>query len=819
MGDAATTGLTARRLPEIVTGRWLAFVHDTPLDILLTDTRHLPAKKGVVFFAIAGANHDGHDYISFAYQSGVRTFIVERGLDHQKWPEANFWQADSSILALQELASYKRQLYKLDVVGITGSNGKTIVKEWISAIVQGQRRVVKSPKSYNSQIGVPLSVWQMNATHDLGVFEAGISMPGEMERLASIIRPTIGLLTNLGSAHDAGFISREAKLREKVKLFAHADTIIYCADHSLIDSLMRSEFGGKKLLSWSSSGADALISIVHRDNRLEVSGALGSCSMSVPFSDRSSLENIGHVIVLMQYLGLDHDLVQKEIAKLRQVRMRLELKEGVQQTYLIDDSYNNDLSGLRIALGFLAQQQQYPRKTLVLSPIEQASVSGEALYGEVAELLNEYGIHRLIGIGPEIRQYLRHIPQETVFYDSLEDYFAMRPAFGQEVILIKGARHYHLERVVADLQQKRHDTCLEINLEALVHNLNVYRQRLSTGTRLMVMVKAMAYGSGIREIAQVLQHQKVDYLGVAYADEGVELRKNGITLPIMVMNPSPDSFPSIISHQLQPEIYDLHQLQEYILAFDDPSMTKPPIHIKLETGMHRLGILPEHYADLITLLSENNVPVAGILTHLAGADEPGHDAYSHTQVAKFLDGYHKICRGINAQPVRHVLNSPGLIRFPQYHFDMVRLGIGIYGFDASHEIQQLLRVVATLKTYISRIATVDEGATVGYGRTWTAARPTRVATLPVGYADGYRRLYSNGVGKVYLNGQLVPIVGKVCMDMCMIDVTDVSCHVGDEVIIFGQQPSIQMLAEWADTIPYEILTNVSSRVRRTYVSE
>ncbi len=818
MGDDTGNKLTASQLPEIASGRWLTFVEDRPLERLITDTRHLPESDGAVFIAIDGANHDGHHYIDQAYTAGIRTFVIEKKVAIQQWPEANFWLAPSSVGALQQLAAFKRNQYAIDMIGITGSNGKTIVKEWLSAILQDKRRVVKSPKSFNSQIGVPLSVWQMSGAHDLGIFEAGISKTGEMSALEHVIKPTIGLLTNIGSAHDAGFNSRKEKLQEKIKLFKDSKAIIYCADHPMVDRELKAAYHDKKLIAWSTSPGESGIDIAYRENTITLDGALGQYSLTSPFTDKSSLENLSHIVVLLRHLGFDFSFIQQKILGLTQVKMRLELKEGIHQTYLIDDSYNNDLSGLKVALGFLARQKQYRKKTLILAPIEQASESDDALYIEVAKLLSEFDVNRLVGIGSLITNHLGDISLEKEFYPDLETYFRNKPKFTQEVILVKGARNYHLEKIVADLQQKRHDTLLEINLEALVHNLNVYRQRLKPETKLMVMVKAMAYGSGIREIAQVLEHQKVDYLGVAYTDEGVELRKNGITLPIMVMNPSADSFELIDEYRLEPEIYDITQLEAYINHFKN-SGSKPGIHLKLETGMHRLGILPHQMDDLIDLLSENEVPMAGVLTHLAGAEDPQHDNYSHAQVKQFLEGHQKISSVLKNRPLQHVVNSPGVLRFPEYHFDMVRLGIGIYGFDSSEEIQGLLREVGTLKTFISRIEIIEEDESVGYGRAWKASQRTTVATLPIGYADGYRRVFSNGIGKVGLNGRLVPVIGNVCMDMCMIDVSGVACKVGDEVIIFGQNPTIRDLAEWADTIPYEILTNVSARVRRTYVSE
>ncbi len=818
MGNETGYQLTTGQLPGIVSGRWLAYRNNIAIGQLITDTRHLSQVSEGVFFAIKGHNHDGHDYLQDAYDAGVRTLVVEHNIDLERYPDANIWLADTAVNALQKIAKYRRGSFDMDVIGITGSNAKTIIKEWLSAILQTSRHIVKSPKSYNSQIGVPLSVWQMNETHELAIFEAGISQPGEMKNLAEVIQPTIGLFTNLGSAHDAGFSSRQQKLQEKLVLFASASAIVYCADHVMVEKEIRREYPHKDLIAWSSGGLKAEVHVNYDSSVMHFSGRFGHFDIVAPFTDPSSLENLTHVIILLRLLEFQPEEIDQEVRTLKQVKMRLELKEGLNRTYIIDDSYNNDLSGLRVALEFLSRQNQYFKKTLVLAPIEQAAQDDAEVYRKVASMVNEFSLDRLIGIGDPIRKHLTIASAEVEYYDDVVSFLHDLPNFDQEIILVKGARQYHLEAIVAALQSKRHDTVLEINLEALVHNLNIYRAKLSSGTKLMVMVKAMAYGTGIREIAQVLQHHKVDYLGVAFMDEGVQLREAGISLPIMVMNSTPDQFALLSEYNLEPEIFSIDQLRHFIEHFSGID-NAPPVHLKLETGMHRLGIDSAELEDLVKLLSENEVAIAGIMTHLAGADDPLHDQYSHQQAETFLKAQKVIANAIGQQPLRHVLNSPGMLRFPQYHFDMVRLGIGLYGFDAANEINDQLRVVGTLRTYISRIEELEAGESVGYGRIWVAKRPTRVATLPIGYADGYRRAYSNGIGKVLLAEKLVPVIGSVCMDMCMIDVTDVPCEVGDEVVIFGEEPTIQDMAAWANTIPYEILTNVSDRVRRTFISE
>ncbi|MEM8894432.1 MAG: bifunctional UDP-N-acetylmuramoyl-tripeptide:D-alanyl-D-alanine ligase/alanine racemase [Bacteroidota bacterium] len=818
MGNDAGDQMITNQLAEIVAGHWLAQDVDRPIGQLITDTRNITNSADAVFFAITGSNHDGHDYLGAAYQAGIRTFVVERDVNIDEWPGTNILRTSSSVAALQQITKHQRGKFDIPVIGITGSNAKTIIKEWLSAILQTLHHVVKSPKSYNSQIGVPLSVWQMNGTHQIAVFEAGISQPGEMSRLGNVIQPTIGLFTNLGSAHDAGFESRQQKLKEKLLLFESAKTIVFCADQAIVNEEIRSIYSNKNLISWTLEDQFAEIQISKKGGLLTFTGILDEFDINIPFTDSSSVENLIHVIVLLRLLDISVAQIQKEISSLKQVKMRLELKEGLNRTYIIDDTYNNDLSGLKVALEFLNHQKQYEMKTLILAPIEQASQSDDFVYQEVVSLIKAFAIDRVIGIGEPLEQHLVVKGVEAQFYPNLSSYFDQPPVYEQEVILVKGARKYHLEQIVSSLQSKRHETVIEINLEALVHNLNIYRSRLKSKTKLMVMIKAMAYGSGIREIAQVLQHQKINYLGVAFVDEGVQLRKAGINLPIMVLNSSPDQLALLSEHDLQPEIYSLDQLKGFIENSSD-TLILPPVHIKLETGMNRLGIISSDWDALGILLSENKVTVAGIMTHLAGADDPAHDQYSHEQIELFIKGSSLISKSIGQQPIRHVLNSPGILRFPEYHFDMVRLGIGIYGYDAANELSEQIRTVGTLRTYISRITSVKKGESVGYGRSWLAKRPTKVATLPIGYADGYRRSFSNGVAKVLVRDGLAPIVGSVCMDMCMIDVTDIDCHEGDEVVLFGERPTIQDLADWANTIPYEILTNVSDRVRRTFVTE
>lgn len=804
-------------LPDIIDGDTLHHSIDTPIVQLLTDSRKAHRYSESLFFAISGERHDGHAFIKELSQKGVKQFVVEREGDIPDF-EGNIILVDNSLQALQKLATYHRKRFDIPVVAITGSNGKTIVKEWLFNMLSPLLDVVRSPKSYNSQLGVPLSVWEISSKHQLGIFEAGISQPEEMEKLESIIQPDLGILTNIGTAHDEGFESRQQKLQEKLKLFQHCDKIIYCKDQELKSlELMNKGF------SWGSTDDCDLhvTSLISRDGASLVDAKLDDHNyrLIVPFSDQSSLENVLHCIAFMAYKGYDEPTIQAGLNRLQKVNMRLELKRGINHCYIIDDSYNNDLAGLQIAVDFLSTQKQQAKKTIILSDIPQSGMLLEALYQKAAEIINTANANKLICIGPKIAQHKNHFPEGSDFYADTKEFLDRCDfsQFSQEIILVKGARVFEFERITKRLEEQVHGTLLEINLDALTANLNFYRSKLSRSTKLMVMVKAFAYGSGGLEVANLLQYHQVDYLGVAYTDEGVTLRKGGIRLPIMVMNPSVDTFEKLTLFDLEPEIYSFRILEQYVRYLKG---SKSGIHIKLDTGMRRLGFTIDEIDELCELLLLNpNLEVKSMFSHLAGADQPEHNEYSIQQANLFNKMSTEIIKKLGYSPIRHLLNSPGILRFPEYHFDMVRLGIGLYGLEANNQDQDQLQSISSLRTIISQIKTVKAGETVGYGRKGKAKSDMTIATIAIGYADGFSRSFSNGNGEVWINGVKAPVIGNVCMDMTMVDVTGIEVSEGDEVEVFGPHISIRELADQVDTIPYEILTNVSQRVKRVFYTE
>jgi len=816
--------LTFSQLQTIIKGRPVQFVQPLPVVHLLTDSRKLSQPTGTLFFAIRGRYNDGHKYLAQLYGQGVRQFVVEQGESEalkQAYPEANILQVADSLQALQQLAAWHRTQFSIPIIGITGSNGKTIVKEWLAQLLSPDERVVKSPRSYNSQLGVPLSVWQLEPNHSLGIFEAGVSQPGEMEKLQQVIRPTLGIFTNIGSAHDEGFISREQKVAEKLKLFEAVDLLFYCSDYSLVHKAVEAK--GIKAFTWSrkqpadltitattTAGHRTIVVYTYRGEKQR---------LAIPFTDEASVENALHCLAVLLYRGLPLSEMQDRLDRLHPVAMRLEMKEAINGCYLIDDTYNNDLGGLAIALDLLAYQPQRGTRTVILSDLLESGLPEEKLYGQVAALVQAHDVQRLIGIGPTIGKYSALFQVPAAFYASTADFLAQfsPPDFRNEVVLVKGARVFAFEKIVHAFQQKVHGTVLEVNLDALVHNLNFYRARLQPDTKLMVMVKAFAYGSGSFEVANLLQFHRVDYLTVAYADEGVQLREHGITLPIMVMNPSPDSFVKLRQFNLEPEIYSLELLQALLNTLEgEPSK----IHLKLDTGMHRLGFTEEDFDALFSLLAQHpQVQVVSTFSHLAGADEALHNDFSQLQIANFRRMAAEVEARLNYNVIKHVLNSAGIVRFPEHQLDMVRLGIGLYGVEATGAEQEALRPVSTLKTTVSQVKHIRQGETVGYSRKGIADVNKTTATIAIGYADGYDRRFSNGVGQVLIKGRLCPLIGNVCMDMCMVDVTGLDVQAGDEVIVFGAQRPLTELARQIGTIPYELLTNVSARVKRVFFSE
>ncbi len=814
------------KIAEITDAKILSFHADTAVHYLLLDSRKIISPANSIFFAIKGIRHDGHLYLPALYKKGLRFFVVEKsaGIQAAEFPGATLWEVPDAIAALQKMVAWHRSLFSIPVIGITGSNAKTIVKEWIAQLLHKNFRIVKNPKSYNSQVGVPLSVWELNEQHTLGIFEAGISLPGEMERLEPIIQPTIGLFTTIGPAHDEGFKNTEEKIAEKIKLFAHAEIIFYRKDHAEIHRALSSL--NKTLFCWSDKEpADVQITHLekagkHTDVTLVYTGE--SVHLRLPYADDASIENILHCVCILLYFKIPAADLQERLNALLPVAMRLELKEGVNGSYIVDDTYNNDLSGLTMAINFLVQQKQRSKKTIILSDLLESGIEDHLLYGKIAALLKEKNISRIIGIGKNISRHQELFQQSNPsFFETTEAFLAQLTSdqFSNELILIKGARVFAFEKIVRLLQQKMHGTVLEINLDALAHNLNFYRSQLKPGTKIMVMVKAFAYGSGSFEVANLLQFHRADYLAVAYADEGVALRENGISMPVMVMNPSYQSFDTLLRHQLEPELYSFKILNEF-LEYLKENNTNATVHLKLDTGMHRLGF-EEKDLDLLLekLISNSSLKIASIFTHLAAADEAVHNSFTYSQLEKFNRMADRIEARIGYPTIRHAVNSAGILRFPEAHMGMVRLGVGLYGVEANGLRQEALQTVGTLKTIISQIKHVPAGESVGYSRKGIAEKPTTIATIAIGYADGYDRGFSNGKGKVLINGTLCPIIGNVCMDMCMVDVTHAEAAEGDEVIVFGENPSIVELSKLIGTIPYELLTGIGERVKRVFYTE
>ncbi|CAN5900133.1 bifunctional UDP-N-acetylmuramoyl-tripeptide:D-alanyl-D-alanine ligase/alanine racemase [soil metagenome] len=800
---------------------------------LLIDSRNLTHTDGVLFFAIKGERHDAHEFLPAIYGKGIRNFVVNElpANAEMEFPEANFLVVGNTLDALQTLAAHHRKQFTYPVIAITGSNGKTIVKEWLWQLLRDDFSIVRSPKSYNSQVGVPLSVWQMEATHNLAIFEAGISRLGEMEKLQSILKPDIAVFTNIGTAHDENFTGKDQKSAEKIKLLKDAEIIICCKDDAAVFTKIK-EAASSKIFAWSrKTKADLQIARITKEkNETVIQGIANNnfSSIRIPFIDDASVENAIHCWAVLLHLGINNETIASRMPLLIPVAMRLELKEGVNNCSVINDSYNSDLGSLSVALDFLNQQQQYPKRTLILSDILQSGKEEKELYKEVAQLIKGKGISRLIGIGEAISG-MQHIfgEMEKTFYPSTADFLSdyHHGLFHNETILLKGARVFGFEAISKIIQQKAHETVLEIDLNALVHNLNYIKSRLNPGTKLMVMVKAFSYGSGSFEIANVLQFHRVDYLAVAYADEGIELRKAGITIPIMVMNPEEQSYDAMIRYHLEPEIFSFRVLQ----LFDDaakryrirhPDQPPVPVHVKFDTGMRRLGFDEADLNELIVRLSNSrDLVIRSVFSHLAASDENAHDEFTQRQVKLFRAMSDEMSKHFTYPVQRHILNSAGILRFPDAQFEMVRLGIGLYGIAATKEEQKNLKNVSTLKTTISQLKNIPKGETIGYSRKGFAKEPMKIATVPIGYADGLSRKLSNGAGKMFINGKPVRIVGNVCMDMCMLDVSGINCSEGDEVIIFGEQHSITDLANDMGTIAYEVLTNVSRRVKRIYFQE
>ena len=824
-------------IKDIVQGSFLQFRRNDPVEHLLLDSRRLIFPDTSLFFSLKGPRREGSLFIEELYRRGVRNFVVQEPLAAAglpAFPEANIILVKDCLAALQQLASWHRRQFSLPVIGITGSNGKTIVKEWLNQLLEDEFYIVRSPKSYNSQIGAPLSVWQLNEAHELAIFEAGISRRGEMRRLEAMLRPTIGLFTNIGEAHSEGFDSRMEKAGEKLQLFAHAELIIYNKDQpeteKALSEWMQVRPAAPTLFSWGRSGEATLVIL-----SLEKNGGTTTISaryegqeftVNVPFTDEASLENILHCIAVLLHFRQPVEQIRRNLQRLSPIAMRLELKSGINHCSIINDSYSADLSSLSIALDFLSQQQQHTRRTVILSDFLESGLDEAALYLQIAHALRQRQVDRLVGVGSRISAFAAVIGKgfsgETIFYPSVDhfkkDFHHLH--FRDETILIKGARVFEFEEIDRLLSQQIHQTVLEINLNAMAHNLRQYRQLLQPTTKMMAMVKAFAYGSGSYEIANLLQFHGVDYLGVAYADEGVALRKAGIRMPIMVMNTENSSFDSLVQYNLEPVIYSFSLLRHFDKWLKKEGLGQFPVHIELETGMNRLGFPPDEIEELGLALPHTAFKIQSVFSHLAASEEAQQDAFSRHQGASYLAAVAKLQDVIFYPFLRHIANSAAIVRHPSLQLDMVRLGIGLYGIDSADSHGLDLLEVSTLKSTIAQIKHLHEGDTVGYNRRGIAHGGSLIATVRIGYADGYPRSLGNGAGKMWVKGRLAPVIGSVCMDMTMIDITGIpDLREGDEVVVFGNELSVNQLAHWAQTIPYEILTGVSQRVKRVYFEE
>jgi len=824
---------SSNEIAEIIDAR---IISDNSLDLeikdILVDSRRLISPDQCMFFALNTTRNSGHKYINGLYKKGVRVFVISsHGNDFKKHSDAVFLHVENTLTALQKLAAKHRSFYDIPVIGITGSNGKTIIKEWLFQLMSPPRKIVRSPKSYNSQIGVPLSVWQMNIKHELAIFEAGISEPEEMQNLQKIIKPTIGIFANIGEAHDENFINTRQKIGEKLKLFTKVDVLVYNSDQKeLQEVIIKSEILDTiKTFCWGSSDNCDLhiLEVEKEEKQTKILGIYrdNRCSITIPFTDDASVENAIHCWSTMLLLEYKQNTIEEKMLALAPIAMRLELKEGINNCTIINDAYNSDFNSLSIAIDFLNQQNQHRNKLIILSDILQSGRNEVDLYTEVASLLEKKEIDEIIGIGPAINRQSDKFIIKKNFYKNTTEFLQSYPFgnFNNQTILLKGARIFEFEQISRILQQKVHETVLEINLDALVANLNHYKSLLAPSTRIMAMVKAFSYGSGGFEIANILQFHQLDYLAVAYADEGIELRKAGITTPIMVMSPEEYAFDTMIRHQLEPEIFSFRALKllEKTIKRNAIPQNKPvKIHLKLDTGMHRLGFEESEIDDLLKRLKKNPlIYVQSVFSHLAGSDKPELDDFTLMQIECFTKMSDRIMSEFDHEVFRHIVNSAGIKRFPQAHFNMVRLGIGLYGIDTIKQEQNQLQYVANLRSVISQIRNVKKGDSISYNRSFIAENDIRVGIVSIGYADGLlRSLGNNNVG-LLVNNQLAPVIGDICMDMCIIDLTNIDAKEGDDVIVFNADHPIEKLAEAADTIPYEILSRISRRVKRVYFHE
>ncbi|MFV0588998.1 bifunctional UDP-N-acetylmuramoyl-tripeptide:D-alanyl-D-alanine ligase/alanine racemase [Bacteroides reticulotermitis] len=808
--------------------------HDAMIDWLLTDSRSLSFPEETLFFALVSHRNNGARYISELYDRGVRNFVVREQdyakIKQESWEDLNVLFVANPLQALQKLAEIHREKFQIPVIGVTGSNGKTIVKEWLHQLLSPDRNIVRSPRSYNSQVGVPLSVWQLNEDAELGIFEAGISEMGEMDTLQRIIKPSIGILTNIGGAHQENFASLQEKCMEKLSLFKDCEVVIYNGDDELICNCVMKSMLTAREIAWSRTDMERplyISRVIKKEDHSVISyHYLGmDNTFCIPFVDDASIENALNCLAACLYLMTPADQVTERMARLEPIAMRLEVKEGKRGCVLINDSYNSDLASLDIALDFLVRRSEKNglKRTLILSDLLETGQEPLSLYERVAQLIQNRGIDKLIGVGPELSLCA------SCFEETDEHYFfpdtpslltsEVFRTLRDEVILVKGSRIFNFDVVTEELALKVHETILEVNLQAMVDNLNHYRAMLRhPETKVICMVKASAYGAGSYEVAKTLQEHHVDYLAVAVADEGSELRKAGVTSSIIIMDPELSAFKTMFDYKLEPEVYNFYLLDALIHAAEKEGITNLPIHVKLDTGMHRLGFAIEDIPKLIRRLkNQSAVILRSVFSHFVGSDSPDFDFFTRQQIALFTKGSQELQNAFPHKVLRHICNTAGIERFPEAQFDMVRLGIGLYGISPIDN--SIIHNVSTLKTTILQVRDVPQEDTVGYSRMGHLTRPSRIAAIPIGYADGLNRHLGRGNSYCLVNGKKAYYVGNICMDVCMIDVTDIDCTEGDKAIIFGDDLPITVLSDKLDTIPYEVLTNISARVKRVYYQE
>ncbi len=826
---------TARFIAQITDGTLIGGRNpDQPVSHLIIDSRRPASLRGDVFFALTTPRNDGHRYVGELIEKGVETFVVRKIVDPE-WLRSNasFIIVNNTLSALQLLAGYHRRQFRIPVIGITGSNGKTIVKEWLWHLLDSSLKVVRSPKSFNSQIGVPLSVWQMRSQHEIAIIEAGISRRHEMQRLENIIMPSLGIFTNLGPAHGENFDSPLEKATEKWKLFSRCPVVICSLDQEVVieawNQLPKTE--QPMLIGWSRdqtkpaqlfvTGCD-----IHESSTLiHAIWQNGDISVTIPFTDDASIENCLNCWLVMLHLGFQNSLIASRMQHLTPIEMRLELKEGIGNCSIVDDSYSNDIASLAIALDFLNQQNQHPKRWAIISDMLQSGIPSKELYEAVAVLLANKKLDRLIGIGQEISKHMKLFPPDSLFFENTDAFLAAADSIGfnNTSILVKGARVFGFENIISVLQQKHHNTVLEVNLDALVHNLNYYRAKLNPEVKVMAMVKAFSYGSGSFEIANLLQYHRVDYLAVAYIDEAVELRKAGITMPIMVMNPEEARYEGLLRYDLEPEVYNfrtLRLLEKVLEKNGSTEIMQLPIHIELDTGMRRLGFEQKEIEQLVDYLrNKPQFRVKSVFSHLAASEDPEIDSFTRLQIGLFDNACHTFEKSLGYPFLKHILNSAGISRFPDAQYNMVRLGIGLYGLSPLPSEQPFLHHVSTLKSIISQIRHISANSPVGYNLSYVAKNDMTIGVVPVGYADGLSRQLSNGRFSLMVGGYLSPIVGNISMDMCMIDLTGIPAAEGDDVIIFSPAYPLTKMASALGTIPYEVLTGISQRVKRVYFKE